>query len=97
MTEDTFRAVLETAQAKPDKEGWHALPEGRLLTLYTAHDGVSLVVTKVERVRQQKALVHARNAKGETFLLCLEDVFAASTDSSGERGGAGGRKAGFLG
>jgi hypothetical protein len=66
-----------------------------LLTLYAAHDGVSLTVGKIEEVRVTGGLVRARNAKGETFLLALEDVFAAAVDAGAE--GGSGRKAGFLG
>ena len=95
MTEDMFRAILDTAQVKPESDGWHALPEGRLLTLYSAHNGVGLTVGKIDRVRHAKATVLARNQKGETFVLALDDVFAAAVDGPANAGGS--RKAGFLG
>lgn len=94
MTEEMLRAVLDAAQAKQDKSGWLAMPEGRLLTLYAAHDGVALTITRIERVRAGGALLHAQNTKGETFLVALADLFAASTDAP--EAGAG-RKTGFLG
>lgn len=95
MTEEMLKAVLETAQAKSDKDGWASLPEGRSLTLYAAHNGASLTVTKVEAIRVSHGILRARSAKGQTFLLALDDVFAAALDGGSET--ASGRKAGFLG
>jgi hypothetical protein len=94
MTEEMLKAVLETAQAKIDKDGASALPEGRTMTLYAAHDGVSLTVSKVESVRVAQGIVRARNAKGETFVLAATDLFAAAIDAGSESATA--RKAGFL-
>jgi hypothetical protein len=95
MTEDMLRAVLDTAQAKSEKDGGAALPEGRHLTLYCAHNGVALTVSKVEHVRLAQGIVRARNGKNETFVLALEDVFSAAIDGGTEAAAA--RKAGFLG
>ena len=96
MTDDMFRAVLETASAKIDKDGWSTLPEGRLLTLYAGHDGVPLTISKVEGVKISARTLWARNNKGETFVVSLDDLFAAAMDRGNEAPGAG-RKAGFLG
>lgn len=95
MTEEMLRNVLETAEAKTDKEGWAALPEGRSLTLYVAHNGVSLTVGKVSAIRVASGILRARSAKGQTFVLALDDVFAAALEGGTESPGA--RKAGFLG
>jgi hypothetical protein len=95
MTEEMLRAVLETAEAKSDKEGWATLPEGRSLTLYAAHNGASLTVAKVGALRVAQGIVRAKSAKGQLFLLALEDVFAAALDGAAESASA--RKAGFLG
>ena len=95
MTEDMLRAVLDTAQAKSEKDGGSSLPEGRHLTFYCAHNGVPLTVSKVEHVRLTQGVVRARNGKGETFLLALEDLFSAAVDGGSEAAAA--RKAGFLG
>jgi hypothetical protein len=95
MTEEMFRVVLETANAQSDKDGWHTLPEGRLMTLYAAHDGVQLSVAKVEALRLASSVLRARSVKGETFLLALGDVFATALDAGTEASAA--RKAGFLG
>lgn len=95
MTEEMLKAVLETAQAKSDGSGAASLPEGRFMTLYAAHDGVSLAVSKVESVRVQHEVVRAKNSKGEVFVLALGDLFAAMIEPGSE--GATVRKAGFLG
>jgi hypothetical protein len=94
MTHDMLKTVLATADTR-EEDGWSLLPNGRLLSLYAAHDGVSLTVQKIEAVRLLHGLVHARNAKGETFLLALEDVFAAAFDAAADARAA--RRAGFLG
>jgi hypothetical protein len=95
MTEEMFRVVLETADAKSDKDGWTTLPEGRLMTLYVAHNGVQLTIQKVDAVRRSSGIVKARTAKGDTFLLALEDVFATGLDAGTVASAA--RKAGFFG
>jgi hypothetical protein len=94
MTNDNLRTVLATVDAR-EEDGWSLLPNGRLLSLYAAHDGVPLTVQRIEAVRLAHGLVHARNNKGETFLLPLEDVFAAAFDAGSESKSS--RKAGFLG
>ena len=96
MTDAMLHAILTEAQAKAGKEGEHALPEGRRLTLYAAHDGVGLTVTKVVSVRVEAGIVRASNDKGEGFVLSIEDVFAAAIEAGGS-GGSSGRKAGFVG
>lgn len=95
MTDEMFRAVLETAAAKTDKDGWSALPEGRLMTLYAGHDGVQLTVAKVEAVKASGRVLWARSNKGETYVVSLDDLFAAALDRGNDT--AAGRKAGFLG
>lgn len=89
-----LKTVLASADTR-EEDGWAILPNGRLLSFYTAHDGVSLTVQKIEAVKLAHGLLHARNNKGETFLLALEDVFAAAFDAAAESRAA--RKAGFLG
>jgi hypothetical protein len=97
MTEEILRAALETAEAKTDKDGWAELPDGRTMTLYAAHEGVSLNVAKVEALKMTHGLVRARSVKGETFLLALKDVFAAALDGGAVGKSGQSRKAGFLG
>lgn len=91
-----LKTVLEAAQAKTDKEGTSILPEGRSITLYAAHAGVSLTVGKVDSIRTSHGLVRARNTKGEMFIIAEDDLFAAAIDA-GPGSPSGGRKAGFLG
>jgi hypothetical protein len=95
MTDEMLHAVLETAGAKPDKDGWSMLPDGRLMTLYAAHSGVSLTISKVEAVKVSQRIAWARSSKGETYVLGLDDLFAAALDRGLEQ--QAGRKAGFLG
>jgi hypothetical protein len=95
MTDEMLHAVLETAGAKVDKNGWSTLPEGRLMTLYAAHAGVPLTISKVEAVKVSQRITWARSSKGETYVLGLEDLFAAALDRGHEQ--QLGRKAGFLG
>jgi hypothetical protein len=93
MTEEMLKAVLETAQAKTDKD-WTVVPEGRLVTLYASHDGVGLTVAKVERLRIAHGMVRAQNAKSETYFVALADLFAAAVEGTDTPNA---RKAGFLG
>lgn len=94
MTHDMLRTVLDTANAK-EVDGWQVPADGRLLSLYAAHDGVPLTVQKIEAVRLVHGLVHARNAKGETFMLALDDIFAVGFDATATSKAT--RAAGFLG
>src|SRR5262245_2034444 len=94
MTNDMLRTVLDTAHAR-EVDGWLQLADGRLLSLYAAHAGVSLTVQKIEAVRHAHGTLFARNTKGETFILALEDVFAAACDAGTTSPAT--RKAGFLG
>lgn len=96
MTEEILKAALETAEAKTDKDGWAELPEGRVLTLHAAHEGVPLNVTKIEAIKTVHGLLRARSIKGEIFLIALKDVFAIALDGGSSKAGPG-RKAGFLG
>jgi hypothetical protein len=100
MTDEMLHAVLETAGAKLDKEGWSSLPEGRTMTLYAAHAGVSLTIGKVEAVKVASAtkanrIAWAKSSKGEIFVIELDDLFAAALDRGNDP--QAGRKAGFLG
>jgi hypothetical protein len=95
MTEELLHAVLETSGAKADKDGWSALPEGRMMTLHAAHAGVPLTMGKIDAIKVSQRIVWARSAKGDTYVLSLEDLFAAALDRGHEA--QAGRKAGFLG
>lgn len=92
MTLEHWAALMEASGAKKDERGFLAPPEGRLLTLYVSAGAATLSVQRVEAVRQEHGLVHARTKKGEHFVLALEDVFAGAVEES--QGSA--RKAGFV-
>jgi hypothetical protein len=95
MTDDMFRSLLDDIGAKRDDDGVLHLPEGKLVTLYAAHDGVSLTVGKVEGLRVSNGIIRARSVKGESFFIAREDLFAISVDGGTQV--QAGRKAGFLG
>jgi len=92
MTKEQLAAVLEISSAKLGSDGWSKLPEGRTLNFYAAHDGVQLVIPRVEAIATQGDLVKARTAKQEIFVVALADLFAASTEANN----APARRAGFI-
>lgn len=81
MTQDHLDAVLKTFQLKADKEGYHALPEGTMMTIHVAHGGASLTLTRVEAVRADGGLVYARTPKREIYVVARDDIFAMAVDS----------------
>lgn len=89
-----LNAILKRAGA--EQEGAKAkLPEGRSLTLYVAHEGVSMSASSIVETEHDGELLYARNKKGEEFVLALGDVFAASITGGSTKSDRG-RKAGFL-
>lgn len=91
MDDKHYRAFLEAARVGQDGP-WASLTEERTVTLHVASGGVGLNISKVVRLRSEGALLYAENSLGETFVLSLTDVFAASIDG----GRKAGRKAGFA-
>ncbi len=91
MTDEHFMAIVQSAQAKKDGQGWWTTQEGRHLTLYVSSSSASLTVNRIEAVRLDGNLIKARTARGETYILALEDVFAAGIDPEPQ----GARRAGF--
>jgi hypothetical protein len=92
MTQDHLSAILDLLSAKVDKDGWSTFSEGRGLTLYVAHEGVQLTVPRVEAIAVKGGIVRARTAKGEVYIVALEDVFAAAAEATATQT----RKAGFA-
>jgi hypothetical protein len=92
MTQEHLSAILELLSAKPDKDGWSTFSDGRGLTLYAGHDGVQLTVPRVEAISVKSGIVRARTAKGEVYIVALEDVFAAAAEAAATQA----RKAGFA-
>jgi hypothetical protein len=93
MTLEHWAALIEASGAKKDEKGFLAPPEGKLLTLYVASGAATLTVQRIEAVRQEQGLVHARSKKGELFVLALLDIFAGAVE---ETQGSSQRKAGFV-
>lgn len=94
MTGDHLDAILKTAAAKNDREGWASLPDGSLMTLHLAHDGAAMSVPRIEAVKRDGELVYARNPKRELFVFVLGDVFAAALEGEANSGKTV-RRAGF--
>jgi len=92
MTEEHLAALLATAEAKKDAQGWAKTPEGRLMTLYIASGGASLTVGRVEALRVKGSLIEARSVKGETYVIALADLYAGAVEAPPTSG----RKAGFI-
>jgi hypothetical protein len=92
MVGDSLSTILEKANAKTDKDGLSVLPEGTSATLYASHNGVGLTVSRVDAVKVEKGLLHARTTKRETYVLELGDVFAVAFEGVQ---GTPARRAGF--
>ncbi len=93
MTEAMYTALLDKAEAKKNKSGEAELPEGRTMTLYVAHEGCSMSVSRVVGLKLDANIIEARNNKGELFVISLEDAFAGSI--SGGSKSSESRSAGF--
>jgi anti-sigma-K factor RskA len=93
MTREQIETILKAAGAKSDKEGGHALPEGSNVTFHVAHDGASLSLQKIESVRFEGELLHAKSSK-QTVTIVASDVFAVAVEGAG--GSPARRPAGFL-
>lgn len=92
MTLEHFAALIEASGAKKGNDGFFAPPEGKVLTLYVSAGSGTLSVQRIEAVRQEQGLVHARTKKGELFVLSLLDLFAGAVEET--QGSS--RKAGFV-
>jgi hypothetical protein len=92
MTQEHWAALVEASGAKKDEKGFLVPPEGKLLTLYVSSGSSTLSVQRIEAVRLEQGLVHARTKKSELFVLALQDVFAGAVEET--QGSS--RKAGFV-
>lgn len=92
MKQEQLETFLASLPAESADDGWSEAPAEQHITLYVAHDGVPLTVSKVEALRIEGDLVRARTRKGETYQLALEDLFAAAVEAPKTSE----RKAGFA-
>jgi hypothetical protein len=81
MTHEHLAALLAAGEATKGAEGWMTLPDARSLTLYIAAGSSTLSIGRVQSMRQEGALLHARTHKGEHFVVALEDAYAGSVDA----------------
>lgn len=93
MTREQIEHILKTAQAKGDKEGGHALPEGSNVTLHVSRDGASLSFQKIDHIRFDGELIYAKGDK-KTVAFVAQDVMAVTIEGVG--GAPARRPAGFL-
>jgi hypothetical protein len=92
MTHEHLSALLAAGEAVKNSDGWLTLPEARSLTLYIAAGAATLSVGRVQAIRQDGALLHAKTNKGEHYVVALNDAYAGSVDApSGTN-----KKAGFT-
>ena len=82
MTEEHLNALLAAGEAKKDDQGSMRPAQGRTWTLYVVSGSASLTVSKVDSLRVEKELLHARTSKGELFILSLKDVYAGAIDTA---------------
>ena len=92
MTRDHLQALLNAAEASEGKDGWMELGAGRSLNLYAASNGVGLTVSRVSSLRVEPQWVTAKTARGELYVVALEDLFAGAVEAPAQ----GARKTGFV-
>ncbi len=92
MKQSQFDSFLSSVPVEAGDDGWFQAPAERHLTLYAAHGGVALTVSKVEAVKIEGGLVWARTHKGEIYQVSLDDLFALAVDAPKQSD----RKTGFA-
>ena len=83
MVGEQLQAILKSAQAKTEKDGFAVLPEGTTATLYASHGGVGLTILRVEATKLEGPMLTARTTKRETYTLEVADVFAVAVEGNG--------------
>lgn len=92
MTDEQLSALTAAVNGKVAKDGWTVTGEGQLLTLYVAHSGASLTVSRINAFKVEGGLLLARTLREEQYALQRATVFAGATDSAG----GSKRTAGFV-
>lgn len=92
MKQEQLESFLASVPVEAGDDGWSQAPAERNITLYAAHGGVPLTVSKVDAVKLDGELVWARTPKGGTYQLLLDDLFALAVDAPQNAE----RKAGFA-
>jgi len=82
MVGEQLQAIFKNAQAKSEKDGFATLPEGTTATVYAAHGGVGLTVSRVEAIRIEGPLLTAKTAKRESYMIEVADVFAVAVEGT---------------
>ena len=91
MTNEQLNTVLSMLPVVKGDDGWFKTERDQFLSLYAAHDGVPLTISRVETVKVEGHLIRANSHRGEQYVLVLEDLFALGSEAPS----AAARKAGF--
>ena len=92
MTDEHLKAILQAGKASEDGDGWSVLPDASHVTLYAARNGTNLAVNRIQALRREGELVHARTSRGELYVVHMDDLFAGAVDGTSAQA----RKAGFV-
>jgi hypothetical protein len=93
MTFSNLELALKALDVTAGKDGWFAPAAGSTISLHAAHDGASLSVTRIERLKLTDGMVVAQTEKLERVAVAAGAVFTISVDASS--GGSGRQRAGF--
>lgn len=91
MTGEQLASLLSVAEFNRGADGWNELSR-HTLTLHAAYNGAALSFGRIQAIKHEAGLIQARNSRGETHVVRLDDVFAGTVEPSREEG----RKAGFV-
>ena len=92
MTRDHLEALLKAAEATDGEDGWVEMGAGRQVNLYAASRGVGLTISRVSSLRIETRWVTAKTARGELYVVAMEDLFAGAVEAPVQ----GARKPGFV-
>lgn len=93
MTREQIEVILKTTGAKADKEGATTFDNGANVTIHVAHNGATISLAKIEKLRFEGELLFASSAK-QSVAVVVTDIFAVAVEGAG--GQPARRPAGFL-
>ena len=93
MDKAHLATIIGLAGGKDGADGFTELPDGKSITWYVAHGGASMSIARSTSCKLDGALLLARSAKGELYVVELADVYAASVEGASA---SPARRAGFA-